>query len=152
MAELVECARLEIVYTGNCIEGSNPPISARNKILKNSLYANFFNFIGGDRGMCASGDATQHTIRRYTIRKIIKTEFLSPRVFIDFSYCVSRGDLRHKNQIVLATIFYRDWYWIATCNASSQCRCAIFFLFNVFNPIKQSFFFMFLFVFFCFFN
>ena len=30
MAELVECARLEIVYTGNCIEGSNPPISARN--------------------------------------------------------------------------------------------------------------------------
>jgi hypothetical protein len=40
--------------------------------------------------MCASGDATQHTIRRYTIRKIIKTEFLSPRVFIDFSYCVSR--------------------------------------------------------------
>lgn len=28
MAELVECARLEIVYTGNCIEGSNPPISA----------------------------------------------------------------------------------------------------------------------------
>ena len=40
--------------------------------------------------MCASGNATQHTIRRYTIRKIIKTEFLSPRVFIDFSYCVSR--------------------------------------------------------------
>ena len=30
MAELVECARLEIVYTGNCIEGSNPPISASN--------------------------------------------------------------------------------------------------------------------------
>ena len=30
MAELVECARLEIAYTGNCIEGSNPPISARN--------------------------------------------------------------------------------------------------------------------------
>ena len=29
-------------------------------------------------------------IREYTIRKIIKTEFLSPRVFIDFSYCVSR--------------------------------------------------------------
>lgn len=28
MAELVECARLEIAYTGNCIEGSNPPISA----------------------------------------------------------------------------------------------------------------------------
>lgn len=31
MAELVECARLEIAYTGNCIEGSNPPISARLK-------------------------------------------------------------------------------------------------------------------------
>ena len=30
MAELVECARLEIAYTGNCIEGSNPPISASN--------------------------------------------------------------------------------------------------------------------------
>ena|GEM_PF-5624914 len=30
MAELVECARLEIVYTGDRIEGSNPPISARN--------------------------------------------------------------------------------------------------------------------------
>ncbi len=30
MAELVECARLEIAYTGNCIEGSNPPISATN--------------------------------------------------------------------------------------------------------------------------
>ena len=29
MAELVECARLEIVYTGDRIEGSNPPISAR---------------------------------------------------------------------------------------------------------------------------
>ena len=28
MAELVECARLEIVYTGDRIEGSNPPISA----------------------------------------------------------------------------------------------------------------------------
>ena len=31
MAELVECARLEIAYTGNCIEGSNPPISAMIK-------------------------------------------------------------------------------------------------------------------------
>ena len=31
MAELVECARLEIAYTGNCIGGSNPSISARNK-------------------------------------------------------------------------------------------------------------------------
>lgn len=30
MAELVECARLEIAYTGNRIEGSNPPISATN--------------------------------------------------------------------------------------------------------------------------
>ena len=29
MAELVECARLEIAYTGNCIGGSNPSISAR---------------------------------------------------------------------------------------------------------------------------
>ena len=132
--------------------GFESPYLRHNKILKNSPCANFFDFIGGDRGMCASGDATQHTIRRCTIRKIIKTEFLSPRVFIDFYYCVSRGDLRHKNQIVLATIFYRDWYWTATCNASSQCRYAIFFLFNVFNPIKQSFFFMFLFVFFCFFN
>ena len=49
--------------------------------------------------MCASGKATQHTIRRCTIRKIIKTEFLSPRVFIDFSYCASRrlGKLNLKN-------------------------------------------------------
>ena len=31
MAELVECARLEIAYSGNTIEGSNPPISAINK-------------------------------------------------------------------------------------------------------------------------
>ena len=29
VAELVECARLEIVYTGNRIGGSNPSISAR---------------------------------------------------------------------------------------------------------------------------
>ena len=35
-------------------------------------------------------------IREYTNRKIIKTEFLSPRVFIDFYYCVSRGRLRHS--------------------------------------------------------
>ncbi len=120
MAELVECARLEIAYTGNCIEGSNPPISAiqikkpqwgcflferkiwsvenalattlhgfgtsaqsarsergpRNKVewelqspylrhnknLKNSPCADFFGFIGADRGMCAN--AVQHTIRR----------------------------------------------------------------------------------------
>ena len=31
MAELVECARLEIAYTGNRIGGSNPSISAMNK-------------------------------------------------------------------------------------------------------------------------
>ena len=30
-------------------------------------------------------------IREYTITKIIKMEFLSPRIFIDFCYCVSRG-------------------------------------------------------------
>ena len=30
VAELVECARLEIAYTGNRIGGSNPSISARN--------------------------------------------------------------------------------------------------------------------------
>lgn len=78
--------------------GFESPYLRHNKILKNSLYANFFDFIGGDRGMCASGDATQHTIRRYTIRKIIKTEFLSPRVFIDFSYCVSRtGTISARN-------------------------------------------------------
>ena len=29
MAELVEGARLEIVYAGNCIEGSNPSLSAK---------------------------------------------------------------------------------------------------------------------------
>ena len=29
MAELVEGARLEIVYAGNCIGGSNPPLSAK---------------------------------------------------------------------------------------------------------------------------
>ena len=33
MAELVECARLEIAYTGNCIEGSNPSVSAINNII-----------------------------------------------------------------------------------------------------------------------
>ena len=38
MAELVECARLEIAYTGNCIEGSNPPISASNR---NDLFGRF---------------------------------------------------------------------------------------------------------------
>ena len=31
MAELVEGARLEIVYTGNRIKGSNPFLSAKNK-------------------------------------------------------------------------------------------------------------------------
>ena len=40
MAELVECARLEIAYTGNCIEGSNPPISATNN--KMSRWGIFF--------------------------------------------------------------------------------------------------------------
>ena len=34
MAELVECARLEIAYTGNRIGGSNPSISARNINMK----------------------------------------------------------------------------------------------------------------------
>ena len=45
MAELVECARLEIAYTGNCIEGSNPPISARDlpRISAGKIY-------GGDIG------------------------------------------------------------------------------------------------------
>lgn len=37
VAELVECARLEIAYTGNCIGGSNPSISARLKIIKKHL-------------------------------------------------------------------------------------------------------------------
>jgi len=67
--------------------------------LKNPPDGGFFDFTGGDDGMCASGKATQHTIRRCTIRKIIKTEFLSPRVFIDFSYCASRrlGKINLKN-------------------------------------------------------
>ena len=46
MAELVECARLEIAYTGNCIEGSNPPISARNLPRRNAG-----KFYGGDMGV-----------------------------------------------------------------------------------------------------
>jgi len=33
-------------------------------------------------------------IREYTITKIIKMEFLSPRIFIDFCYCVSRTGIR----------------------------------------------------------
>ena len=39
MAELVECARLEIAYSVNTIEGSNPPISAINK--KTTLVVGF---------------------------------------------------------------------------------------------------------------
>lgn len=42
MAELVECARLEIVNTGNCIEGSNPPISAINIIEPGDYYGNTY--------------------------------------------------------------------------------------------------------------
>ena len=38
MAELVECARLEIAYTGNCIEGSNPPISARYLLATTAIF------------------------------------------------------------------------------------------------------------------
>ena len=38
MAELVEGARLEIVYTGNRIKGSNPFLSAR----KVPIYGGFF--------------------------------------------------------------------------------------------------------------
>ena len=34
MSELVEGARLEIVYSGNRVGGSNPPLSARQKLLQ----------------------------------------------------------------------------------------------------------------------
>ena len=60
MAELVECARLEIAYTGNCIEGSNPPISAIIKFQK-STTGGFFNFTSGDWGMCANASAAHNT-------------------------------------------------------------------------------------------
>ena len=43
VAELVECARLEIAYSGNTIEGSNPPISVINK---NTTQRVVFLFIG----------------------------------------------------------------------------------------------------------
>ena len=46
MAELVEGARLEIVYTGNSIKGSNPFLSATKKkpckLPKNGLFTGFF--------------------------------------------------------------------------------------------------------------
>jgi hypothetical protein len=42
------------------------------------------------------GDICAAPIREYTIRKIIKTEFLFPRVFIDFYYCVSRRTHSHQ--------------------------------------------------------
>lgn len=55
---MVECARLEIVYTGNCIGGSNPSISAMFFvaffILRNfyiSVYE-YFNFSSDDNGVC----------------------------------------------------------------------------------------------------
>ena len=41
-------------------------------------------------GLRAVSAKPTERIREYTIRKIIKTELLSPRVFIDFYYCVSR--------------------------------------------------------------
>ena len=41
-------------------------------------------------GLRAVSAKPTERIREYTIRKIIKTEFLFPRVFIDFYYCVSR--------------------------------------------------------------
>ncbi len=49
MAELVECARLEIAYTGNCIEGSNPPISA-TKI--ESPFGRFIFVVDDSFGVC----------------------------------------------------------------------------------------------------
>ena len=41
MAELVECARLEIAYTGDRIGGSNPSISA---IDRHAIYCVYFYF------------------------------------------------------------------------------------------------------------
>lgn len=65
MAELVECARLEIAYTGNCIEGSNPPISARNlpALYGGSIYGGH---IGCGRTICNQwlpGSGQAHIVR-----------------------------------------------------------------------------------------
>ena len=65
MAELVECARLEIAYTGNCIEGSNPPISARNlpALYGGSIYGGH---IGRGRTICNQrlpGSEQAHIVR-----------------------------------------------------------------------------------------
>lgn len=38
VAELVECARLEIAYTGNRIEGSNPSFSAKYKKPRRGIF------------------------------------------------------------------------------------------------------------------
>ncbi len=35
---MVECARLEIVYTGNRIKGSNPFFSAKIKIVRRAFF------------------------------------------------------------------------------------------------------------------
>jgi len=56
----------------------------RNQVdLRSNAHANRY-------GLRAVSAKPTERIREYTIRKIIKTEFLSPRVFIDFSCCVSR--------------------------------------------------------------
>jgi len=74
------------------------PYLRHNKNLKNSPCADFFDFIGEDRGMCASGNATQHTIRRRTIRKIIK---IYENKFFNFDYCSPRTGtyLRHNKNL-----------------------------------------------------
>ena len=54
---MVECARLEIAYTGNRIKGSNPFVSARNRTALRYFLLNFCVFygiiVGKERTRCA---------------------------------------------------------------------------------------------------
>ena len=54
MAELVEGARLELVFTGNCNEGSNPSLSARIEKVHLVCAFSILIVIGGFERVCAA--------------------------------------------------------------------------------------------------
>ena len=70
---MAEGARLESVYTGNCIQGSNPCLSASNPAISNNgLYANN----GGNPGI-PNQLTTQHFHSESIVFEVAKAEGLS---------------------------------------------------------------------------